>query len=58
MTIADEFARVLRRSAVTYGTLGIKDVIVTFSYPDCLSSSALASASFGAFIVRPPSARG
>jgi hypothetical protein len=30
-----------------YGTLGIKDVIVTFLYPDCLSSSALASASFG-----------
>jgi hypothetical protein len=29
-----------------YGTLGIEDVIVTFSYPDCLSSSALASASF------------
>jgi hypothetical protein len=30
-----------------YGTLGIKDVIVTFSYPDCLSSSALSRASFG-----------
>jgi hypothetical protein len=30
-----------------YGTLGIKDVIVTFSYPDCLSSSAVARASFG-----------
>jgi hypothetical protein len=30
-----------------YRTLGIKDVIVTFSYPDCLSSSALARASFG-----------
>jgi hypothetical protein len=32
---------------MNYGTLGIEDLIVTFSYPDCLSSSALASASFG-----------
>jgi|HubBroStandDraft_6_1064221.scaffolds.fasta_scaffold481757_2 hypothetical protein len=36
-----------------YGTLGIEDVIVTFSYPDCLSSSALASASFSVLQLSP-----